>query len=111
LLRGATSLRRALRHHPSRPAGTCSRGAGLRRQEDKMKYVLFAIAGVLERAPLARYHSLRALGSDLYYVATYGGGRYPGGAWWYQWPAGVRRGNWWLPSPPTCRLWPTEYCR
>jgi hypothetical protein len=47
-----------------------------------MKLLVYALAWALERAPLARYHSLHALGSDLYYLARYGRGRYDG-RWWY----------------------------
>ena len=49
-----------------------------------MTRLLYPIAWILERAPLARYHSLRALGSDIYYVARYGRGRYRDGAWTYR---------------------------
>jgi hypothetical protein len=61
-----------------------------------MSKLLFALSCLLERAPLARYHGLHALGSDLYYVAKYGRGRYPAGRWtykglWYYGPDVLRR--------------------
>jgi hypothetical protein len=49
-----------------------------------MKRLLYYIALLLERAPHWR---LRTLGSDLYYVARYGRGRYARGAWTvHGWP-------------------------
>lgn len=55
--------------------------------------ILFALAVLLESAPLARYHSLRARGSDLYYVARYGRGRNRG-AWFHGWPRITRSFDW-----------------
>lgn len=58
-----------------------------------IRSILYAIAWLLERAPLARYHSLRARGSDLYYVARYGSGRNRG-AWFHGWPRINKRFDW-----------------